>query len=210
MPFYNDPMKTILIDFGNVIGYFDHMRAINQMAPYTPIEPITLEKILYGGPEEDAYEAGRISTEEYVKFALTAGKIDLPPERFLQFFADIFTPNPDVCDIIPLLAKSYRLVLASNTNDAHYRTYTEMFRKELAHFSALCPSHEVGARKPRPQYYEMTHRSTLAEPHECLFIDDLERNTKAATDTVGWNCLIYRPGDRLAEKLRSFGVEVGV
>lgn len=201
-------MKTIFFDFGNVIGHFDHMRAVSQMAPYTPIPPVQLEKILYGGPEEDAYEAGRISTAQYVEFALRAGQLDLPPERFLHFFADIFTPNPDVCDLIPALAKNYRLVLASNTNDAHYRTYCLMFERELTHFAARGPSHEVGYRKPRPEYYRALHELAGADAKECLFVDDLIRNTDAATQTVGWNCLLYRPGDKLAEKLRAFGVEV--
>jgi HAD superfamily hydrolase (TIGR01509 family) len=201
-------MKTIFLDFGNVIGHFDHMRAISQMTPYTPIPPVELEKILYGGPEEDAYEAGRIGTAEYVEFALRAGKIDLPAEQFLTFFADIFTPNPDVCDLIPSLAERYRLVLASNTNDAHYRRYTAMFERELSHFSALCPSHTVGARKPRREYFEAVHRAAEADPKDCLFIDDLEKNTLAAEQTVGWKGLLYRPGDRLADRLKVFGVEV--
>ncbi|MFO0936786.1 MAG: HAD-IA family hydrolase [Gemmataceae bacterium] len=201
-------MKTIFFDFGNVIGYFDHMRAINQMAPYTPIPPVALEKLLYGGPEEDAYEAGRISTKEYVDFALRAGQIDLPPEQFLYYFADIFTKNPDVCDLIPRLAKRYRLVLASNTNDAHYQRYTAMFEHELSFFSARCPSHEIGFRKPRPEYYHATHRAAQAEPSECLFVDDLPRNTIAAAESVGWNVLVYRPGDSIVEKLSAIGVHV--
>ena len=202
-------MKTIFFDFGNVIGHFDHFRAVSQMAPFTPIAPIALEKILYGGPEEDAYEAGRISTAEYVKFALRAGQIDLPPERFLHFFADIFTPNPDVCDLIPVLAKRYRLVLASNTNDAHYRKYSVQFERELSYFSVRCPSHEIGFRKPHPDYFVATHREANAEPYECLFVDDIVHNTAAAEQSVGWKGLLYRPGDILADKLRAFGVEVG-
>lgn len=201
-------MKTIFLDFGNVIGHFDHMRAVSQMAPYTPIPPVQLEKILYGGPEEDAYEAGRISTEEYVEFALRAGQLDLSPELFLAFFADIFSPNPDVCDLIPQLSKRYRLVLASNTNEAHYRRYTAMFKHELSYFSMLCPSHVVGSRKPRPEYFSEVHRAAEADPKDCLFIDDLEKNTSAAERTVGWKGLLYRPGDRLSERLKVFGVEV--
>ena len=201
-------MKTILLDFGNVIGYFDHMRAISQLAPYTPIPPVELEQILYGGPEEDAYEAGRIGTAEYVEFALRAGNINLSPERFLASFADIFTPNPDVCDLIPRLAKRYRLVLASNTNEAHYRRYSDQFARELSHFSALCPSHEIGYRKPHAEYFEIVHRVAEADPLDCLFIDDLEKNTSAAERSVGWKGLLYRPGDRLVERLKAIAIEV--
>jgi glucose-1-phosphatase len=201
-------MKTIFIDFGNVIGYFDHMRAVQPLSRSSPFDPVTLEKMLYGGSEEDAYEAGKLTTNQYVEFALKAGQFTISAETFLFHFADIFTPNPDVCELIPALAKNYRLVLASNTNDAHYRKYSAMFESELSHFSALCPSHWLGHRKPKPEYYLAANREANAAPQECLFIDDIPKNIDAAINTVSWQGLCYRPGDILRERLKEYGVKV--
>jgi putative hydrolase of the HAD superfamily len=202
-------MKTILLDFGNVIGFFDHMKAVESLSRYSPIPADQLERLLYGGPEEDAYESGKISTDQYVDFAMSAGRFTCSRQTFLDHFAEIFTPNPEICRIIPELARNYRLVLASNTNDAHYRKYCRQFARELEYFSARCPSHEIGTRKPKEAYYRATHVAVNAEPHECLFLDDLERNTRAAEASVGWKTLVYQPGQGILRQLRELGIAIG-
>ena len=73
-------------------------------------------------------------------------------DEFVDAFCDIFWPNPPMADLIPRLkANGYRLVLASNTNAAHYERYREEFKDTLAHFHAIAVSHEAGARKPHAQ-----------------------------------------------------------
>ncbi|MEO2087982.1 MAG: HAD-IA family hydrolase, partial [Gemmataceae bacterium] len=121
---------------------------------------------------------------------------------------DIFTPNPEVCDLIPKLKKHHRLVLASNTNDAHYRKYCDQFADVLTHFDERCPSHLVGHRKPHREYFEHCQQHADAAPHECLFIDDYPSNIEAAK-AFGWNCVSYRPDESLADRLRDMGVQLG-
>lgn len=201
-------MKTIFFDFGNVIGFFNHMKAMQPLSERSSLDALQLEKIIYGGPEEDAYERGVMSTDAFVDFAMSVGKFDVTREQFLFHFADIFTPNPDVCDLIPQLAKRYRLVLASNTNEAHYHRYSHMFASELSHFAARCPSHWVGYRKPQSEYFHACQKSAEAEPRDCLFVDDLPVNISAAEATFGWKGLLYRRGDSLQKRLAEYGVIV--
>jgi glucose-1-phosphatase len=201
-------IRTIFFDFGNVLGFFDHLRAMRPLAMHSPRDPVTLEKIIYGGPEEDAYERGKLTTAAFTDFAMRAGQFTTTREAFLFHFADIFTPNPDVCELIPALTKRYRLVLASNTNEAHYAKYSVMFEAELSHFAARGPSHLVGYRKPQPDYFRVLQAMADAAPGECLFVDDLPVNIAAAEATVGWQGLLYRPGDRLRDRLRDFGIEI--
>lgn len=200
-------MKTLFIDFGNVIGFFDHQRAVRQLVAYGPLTARELTEILYGDMIEEPFEAGQLTTEEYVHAAIRLGLLDCTPEQFLAAFVDIFTPNPEVCELIPKLASRYRLVLASNTNDAHFRKYCDEFRDVIQHFDELCPSHRVGWRKPHPNYFEHCQRVAQAEPHECLFIDDVAVNTEAATNH-GWKTILYRPGNHLVSQLRDHGIEL--
>ncbi len=30
-------MKTIIFDFGNVVGFFDHKRALDKLRPFSPL-----------------------------------------------------------------------------------------------------------------------------------------------------------------------------
>jgi HAD superfamily hydrolase (TIGR01509 family) len=198
-------MRTIFIDFGNVIAFFDHQRAVAKLARYTDLKPHELTLALYGGVIEEDYECGRIGTSEYIHLATRDGRLSCSAEEFEAAFVDIFTPNPEVCDLIPRLKKHHRLVLASNTNDAHYRKYCDQFADVLKHFDERCPSHLVGHRKPHREYFEHCQKYANAAPHECLFLDDYPSNIEAAK-AFGWNCVSYRPDESLADRLRDMGV----
>lgn len=200
-------IRTIFFDFGNVVAFFDHGRAIAQLEAFTEMPPVELALALYGNPLEDDYECGKLTTTEYVRLAKLAGRLTCTDDTFVAAFVDIFTANAEVCELIPRLSSEYRLVIASNTNDVHYLRYTEQFAGVLQHFSALCPSHFAGYRKPHAEYYSFCQRFAYAEPGECLFIDDMPGNIEAA-ERYGWKGLLYRPGENLADRLASFGVRI--
>lgn len=200
-------IKTIYIDFGNVIGFFDHHLATRLLSRYTDMPEPELFKTLYGGRLEEDYEHGRISTEEYVREATNAARLTCTPDEFVHAFQSIFTPNPEIIDLIARLKPRYRLVLASNTTDAHYRQYCAQFAQTIGMFDARCPSHEVGHRKPAAEYYAHCTRFAAAPPHQCLFIDDLPENIAAARAAVRWRGVVYRPKSGFADKLRSVGIE---
>jgi putative hydrolase of the HAD superfamily len=52
-------------------------------------------------------------------------------------------------------------------------------------------SHEVGLAKPDPAAYELTARRLGVEPHEVLFLDDVEANVDAAR-RAGWHAVLHR------------------
>jgi putative hydrolase of the HAD superfamily len=201
-------IRTIFIDFGNVIAFFDHHRATARLIPFTDMPEAELFRTLYGGQLEEDYEHGRITTEEYVRDAIRAGRLTCTPDEFVSAFQAIFTPNPEILDLIPRLKPRYRLVLASNTTDAHYRKYCDQFSSAMAHFDARCPSHHVGHRKPAAAYYEYCQQFADAPPHQCLFIDDILGNVESSTVSVGWKGIVYRPRDKFPDKLRAFGIEL--
>ena len=201
-------IKTIYFDFGNVIGFFDHQRAVEKLAKHTPLNAIELTLQLYGGPIVEDYETGKIGTNEYVREALLNGRLSCTRDEFVTHFCDIFWRNAEVCDLIPRLKPKYRVVLASNTVDAHYRRYCADYADVLAHFDHLVASHIAEARKPHAEFYAYAQRFANAEPQECLFIDDLPVNVEAAV-RFGWKGIVYAPDGTLADKLKSEGVEIG-
>ncbi len=201
-------MRTIFFDFGNVVAFFDHKRAIAKLSRYTDMPPVELALVLYGGPTEDDYEAGKLSTAEYVRLGKRNGRLKCTDEEFLAAFVDIFWRNDEACDLIPRLKPRYRLVLASNTNEAHFARYTRQFADVLEYFDHLCPSFHAGARKPHPEYFAYCQRFAGADPHECLFVDDLPENVEAAR-RHGWAGVCYQERGRLAEQLRAAGVRIG-
>src|SRR5947209_5022748 len=43
-------IRTIIFDFGNVVAFFDHGRAVRQLARFTDMDPVELALQLYGSP----------------------------------------------------------------------------------------------------------------------------------------------------------------
>lgn len=201
-------IRTVIFDFGNVVAFFDHGRALRQLAAFTDMDPVELGLVLYGSPIEDAYERGAIPTAEYVREALLNGRLTCTPDEFLARYCDIFWPNPDVMALVPRLKPRYRLVLASNTNDAHFGRFAADYAAVFAHFDHLGTSHRAGARKPEPAFFAHVQQFAHADPAECLFLDDLPVNVEAA-QRFGWHGIVYRPDGTLPEKLRAAGVEIG-
>ncbi len=200
-------MRTVLLDFGNVLAFFDHQRAVAKLSAFTRMPPHELTLALYGGVLEEDYECGRLSTAEYIRLATRDGQLTCSPGDFEAAFADIFTLNAEVCDLVPRLAENNRLVLASNTNDAHYRKYCDQFADVLSHFAARCPSHHARSRKPHPEYFAYCQRHTAHPPAECVFVDDMPSNIEAARKH-GWQAVLYRPGEDLAGQMGAMGVEI--
>ncbi len=200
-------IKTIFFDFGNVVAFFDHSRAIREFVRFTTMDPVELNLVLYGSPIEDDYECGKLSTAEYIREALLNGRLTCTPEQFLSFYDKIFWANPEVCRLIPRLKPRYRLVLASNTNEAHFQRYTSEFADVLRHFEHLVASFHTGSRKPHADFFDYAKRFANADPHECLLVDDLPVNIEAAW-RAGLTGIVYAPDGTLEAKLRGAGVEI--
>jgi putative hydrolase of the HAD superfamily len=201
-------VRTVIFDFGNVVAFFDHGRAVARLADHTDMDPVELTLILYGSAIEDAYERGAIDTAEYVREAKLNGRLTCSDHQFLAAFTDIFWRNDEVCDLIPRLKPKYRVLLASNTTKAHFDAYAVQFADTLSRFDHLGTSFTAAARKPEPAFFARVHGHANAEPGECVFVDDLPTNVEAAA-RFGWTGIVYRPDGTLADKLRAVGVEVG-
>jgi glucose-1-phosphatase len=199
-------IKTILFDFGNVIAFFDHARAIRQLLPHTDRTAEQLRQLIYYNDLDCRYERGEVTTEEVFAVGQEIAGLRCTLDQFVAAFCDIFWSNPPMDDLIPRLKRAgYRLVLASNTNAAHYERYREQFRDTLSHFDAIAVSHEAGARKPHAKFFEYAHKLTGFEKGECLFVDDLAENVATARE-FGWRAVQYTKFDDLAAELLRHGI----
>jgi len=196
---------SIFLDFGNVIAFFDHQRAVAQLSRYTHLAPAELTILLYGGTLEDDYERNRISTSEYIAAARADARLTCTDEQFIAAFGDIFTPNQEVIALLPLLKPHHRLVLASNTNEAHHVRFRYQFADALKNFDAIVVSYEAGARKPERDFFAYAQGFAECNREECLFIDDLPSNVEGAR-AFGWQGVVYEGVDSLVHELRSRGV----
>jgi glucose-1-phosphatase len=200
-------IQTIVFDFGNVVGFFDHRLTTNRLAPFAGISADALRALLFGGPLEDAFEAGKISSDQFLRTVIEQGRLRCTPEKVASAWSEIFWPNREVMNMLPLLKGRYRLLLGSNTNELHTRQYSLQFAEAFKNFDHLVYSFEVGIRKPAAGFFQHCQRLANFPPEANVFIDDLEINVEGAR-ACGWHGIVYKNSDALREELAALGVSL--
>ena len=93
-------------------------------------------------------------------------------------------------DLIAELKPDYKLAMLTNVGSRY--ALDQRFKPgqldEL--FDVVVASGEVGWEKPAPEIYTMTVEKLAIEPHECLFIDDIELFAKAG-EGIGMQSYTY-------------------
>jgi glucose-1-phosphatase len=202
-------ITTVVFDFGNVLGFFSHRQAAEQLAAYSPLSTDDILALYLDQQLEDDFESGRISLSAFRAQVRQRCGVTCGDEQLDAAIADMFAPNEEVCALVPALKPRYRLLLLSNTNELHALQFRRQFADTLAHFDALVLSHEVGLRKPCADIYTHCHQFAEGEPSQCLFIDDLPANIEAAR-ACGWQGIVYHRGLDLRRELKKHGVELAV
>jgi putative hydrolase of the HAD superfamily len=200
-------MKTVIFDFGNVVGFFEYGRTLERVAPHTDLSTAEMIARVYASSLEDDVETGCIDSAEFLRRVHRLWELRCEIALLSEAIADIFTPNLEVCELILRLRPRYRVLLGSNTNEVHATQFRRQFADVLGHFDGLVLSYEIGHRKPHAAFFEHCARLADAAPTEIVFIDDLVANVEAAR-AHGWHGILYRPGEDLAARLRRLGVVV--
>ncbi len=200
-------IQAVVFYFGNVVGFFDHYRALNKLAAHTDLTPAAMYEAVYNGDLEDAFESGRLSAPEFLARFRALCRLSCDDNVLSAACADVFWPNPDVCALLPALRPRYRLLLGSNTNEIHARQFRRQFADVFRHFEHLVLSHEIGVRKPRPEFFEHCQRLAGCAAAECVFIDDLPANVAGAR-ACGWQGIVYTSAAELRTRLGELGVRL--
>ncbi|MFL5340350.1 MAG: hypothetical protein ACJ8F7_09370, partial [Gemmataceae bacterium] len=157
-------IHTIFFDFGNVIAFFDHERTTRKLQAHCRHPYERLYRSIYHPTRFDDLEAGQLAVADYIRHTLADAELTCDEAYFRTVFADIFEPNGPVCELIPRLAATHRLVLASNTNELHAGLFLQTYKPTFDHFAKLVLSHEAKARKPDAAFYEYCQQFAGCEP----------------------------------------------
>ena len=99
--------------------------------------------------------------------------------------------NDELLDEIKKLRQKYKTGLLSNAGSGFWRRFS---REELSeYFDAVVLSYEVGLIKPDPRIYDLAAERLGIQMSECVFVDDDERNVRAA-EGCGMKGVVYEWG----------------
>jgi putative hydrolase of the HAD superfamily len=199
-------ITTVVFDFGNVLGFFSHRKAAEQLAAHGKnVDLGAMHDFVFASQLGSDYEIGAVSSADFRAVVRRRFGLTCDDAQFDAAYSDIFVPNAEVCSLVPRLQGRYRLQLLSNTTDIHCRWFGRQFADVLSRIDDLVFSHEVALRKPEPRVYEYCRAQAGRPAAECVFIDDVPGNVQGAR-TAGWYGIVYRPGGTLIDELAALGV----
>ena len=152
------------------------------------------------------YESGKIDTAGFLAELNKHLGTAIEREEFCKIWNASFDENKEMAELLSVLREQRPLYLLSNTNEVHYEHLQGTFNV-ARHFNELLLSYELGCSKPEHTIYrEVLKRSGFAAA-ECLFVDDLEPNIRAAQE-VGLNTIHFKGAADLKTRLSAMGFKI--
>jgi HAD superfamily hydrolase (TIGR01509 family) len=202
---------SLIFDFGNVVCFFDYLRAFATFGRGLGMPGPVLRQLLQDrgfARLHTRFEEGGMEPEEFAAQVMALAGLELPYEDFVRGWEDIFWLNEPVAQLLALLkSRGYPLLLGSNTNILHSTFFRRRFAPTFDGFNRLILSHEVGHMKPDRRFYQACVAAAGVPAASCLFIDDLPENVEGARQ-AGLTGLHYVDTPTLIDDLRSHGVEI--
>jgi HAD superfamily hydrolase (TIGR01509 family) len=175
---------TLFFDLGNVIVFFDRDKMYVQLADCLKIPLAFLQKNHKQHEQVMCeYEIGQLSSEDIYHYLQSQTNHPVSMKEILFALCDIFIPNYELWPLIETLkAAGSRLVLISNTNEAHFQFIFNQY-SILKLFDDFVLSYQVGACKPSPLIFEEALKKARGQT---FYTDDIpsfiEAGRKAGLD----------------------------
>src|SRR6516225_4657980 len=100
------PSPALIFDFGNVIGFFDHMKVYERFAPQLGMDGPELAGLLVQRGFIDLlveFECGRVDARSFAERTMAMSGLWIPYGEFVEAWNDIFWLNDSLAELIPCL-----------------------------------------------------------------------------------------------------------
>lgn len=202
-----DSIKVILFDLGRVLVDFDHKRAAERISSFCPKSPVEIYNLFFESPATVAFEAGKISPEDFYIQVKQMLDLKLSYDSFIPIWNDIFflTPkNRSIFRLVNILRAGYKTALLSNINTLHYEYLKKRF-PVFGVFDKIFLSFELGLIKPDKEIYNLVIRQLKVCPQEIFYTDDRADLVESAK-TSGIRGCVFSSLEQLIKDLQGAGV----
>lgn len=194
--------KFVYFDMGNVLVYFDHAIAINNVAKLAQRDAAAVKHAMFTSGLQDRFETGLITSAKFVESVVYTLECELHFESLLDAISAIFKPNEGMLTILEQLKRGgIPMGVLSNTCEAHWRWVLQQNWPVMQGWFDYCVlSYEARSMKPDAGIYEVGEHRSGRQPDQLFFTDDRADNVAAAR-ARGWTAHQYTSTDLLAEEL---------
>jgi len=132
--------------------------------------------------------------------------LDMTAEEMKQVFKDSIHVNEMTLELIEHLKGKVRLIMLSDNDPVTVENFKKCYPEAYNAFEKHYFSYQYKIRKPDLRAFQYVIADAGLNPEECAFIDDKEKNTKAAEE-LGMTGITFVGPVELAERLEELGVE---
>ncbi len=206
----NEPRKTIIFDFGNVLidlDYEKHFSALSELfGSQWPNEgyPPAINLAIY------KYDKGLISDDAFI-WQFQQFNVEVNPSLIVQAWNNMISLLPmQRLLMLEKLKRNYNLVLLSNINALHLRHIHLYLTREHSltnfeekYFDKIFYSHLIQKRKPESEIYSYVLSQLNQSLEQILFIDDKLENVESAI-SQGWNAIRHNPEFDIVDNIEKY------
>lgn len=165
-------MKCFAFDLGKVLFDFDYTIALDRLENKIKISRQEILDEIFLKDFTSDFEKGLISSRDfYEKFKLKF-ITSIAYEEFADIWCDIFSPNPEMIDLVEKISLLYPTYLISNINELHFEYLYKKYPEIFAHFDKLILSFKVKSLKPEKKIYEELKKLSGYNYEDIIYIDD--------------------------------------
>lgn len=201
----NQRPEVAVFDLGKVLVDFDYSIASRRIAARSNRSVAEVHRFIDQSPLLFRYETGLMTREEFYREVCAALGFPGDIVEFAAFFADIFSPMPEMIELHARLRQAgVPTFIFSNTNDiavAHIRANFPFF----AGFDGYVLSYEHGAMKPQAKLYEIVERMTGRRGAQILYLDDRPENAVAGGER-GWQVIEHSESAASIARVKELGL----
>ena len=196
-------MKNLIFDMGNVLVEFVPEHLVKRCHLNADDEELLLREVFYSGNWK-RHDLGEIDERQLYELTIPSlpSRLHEAAEEMIFRWSRPLVPIEGMAQLIKeMKEKGLGIYLLSNAGRDQPGYWNGIPGSE--YFDGTVVSALEGCIKPDPQIYRVLLERYDLVPEECLFIDDMEENTKTAEELGMAVCRF--DGD--TEKLRKFILE---
>jgi putative hydrolase of the HAD superfamily len=190
----NSPYRHLIIDLGAVLFAIDIPRSVEAFAalagrPVAEMAPLLHDPLFLRFERgEETPDGFRNGLRERLGRSISDAELDA------AWNALLLGVIPGRVELVAHLAKSFDVVLLSNTNQIHFDTLSQECEALFSQFGACHFSFRMGLRKPDPAIYHKVLALEGWDAQRTVLIDDGEANVQAAR-AIGMGGLLFTAED---------------
>jgi len=182
-------IEAAIFDIGNVLLFFDYMRAASRLMEKNRLEFLPPRERITEANRR--MEIGEIPKSEFLALVRPEFHDTGSESEFEEIWADIFEENARMTTLARALSQKMPVFLLSNIGPIHHDF---IFRKFpiFSVFRDGIYSYEAGLMKPDRRIFELAVEKFGVVPESTFYFDDLADNCTAAAE-VGFQSRHFEP-----------------